>query len=150
MSMTVKEKSIYQEALEMVSGALVIYIFADIRELARDGKLDGMTLEDLEAPLTLEHTLMIIVANRSKLEEMAINREDVDDLLKAIKFIRAHQTDEKSDAKSRSSNIWNVSFSTLLESFKKEASSFKLEIKSLKKLRGASQRQKKKSFMPLW
>jgi hypothetical protein len=147
INMTVKEKSIYQEALEMVSAALVIYIFADIRELARDGKLDGMTLEDLEAPLTAEQTLMIIIANRSKLEEMAINREDVDDLLKAIKFIQAHQTDEKSNGKSRSSNIWNVNFSTLLDSFKKEAGSFKLEIGSFKKLKGASRKEAKTVVM---
>lgn len=130
----------------MVSGALVIYIFADIRELARDGKLDSMTLDDLDAPLTAEQTLMIIKANQSKLEEMAINREDVEDLLKAVKFIREHQSGAN-DQKSPASNIWNGGLTTLLGSFKKEVGSFKLEIGSLKKLSKSSQKQAKTVVM---
>eukprot|EP00980_Cylindrotheca_fusiformis_P013147 scaffold3315_cov98-Cylindrotheca_fusiformis.AAC.1 len=149
-----KVKSIYQEALEMVAGALVIYVFADIRELARDGNAaQFLSLDDLNAPLTAEQTLMIIQANQSKLEEMAINRKDVEDLLRAIMFIRAHQKKEgenanaggiastttTNDQTSPASNIWNGGLTTLLSSFRKDmgtsstsSSSFKLDLKSFK------------------
>ncbi|CAJ1938850.1 unnamed protein product [Cylindrotheca closterium] len=119
--MAPKPKSIYQEALEMVAGALVIYIFADIRELAREGKLDGMTIDDLQAPLTAEQTLAIILANKDKLEEMAINNQDVEDLLKAMKHMQIHHADdqdaiEEGASSGYLSNIWNTGIDTLLTS----------------------------------
>lgn len=116
-----KPKSIYQEALEMVAGALVIYIFADIRELAREGKLEGMTIDDLQAPLSAEQTLAIIMAHKDKLEEAAINSHEIQDLLKAMKHIQLHHQDdqtaiEEGNSSGYFSSIWNTGINTVLSS----------------------------------
>jgi len=117
-----KPKSIYQEALEMVAGALVIYVFADIRELAKEGKLEGtMSLDDLQAPLTAEQTLAIIMANKEKLEEMAIEKQDVQDLLKAMKQIQLNHANDQNAIEGANSpgffsNIWNTGIDSVLSS----------------------------------
>lgn len=105
----------------MVAGALVIYIFADIRELAREGKLEGTTLDDLQAPLTAEQTLALILANKDKLQEMAVDHQDVQDLLKAMKQIQIHHDEdqgaiEEGASSGYFSNIWNTGIDTVLTS----------------------------------
>ena len=78
---------VYQEAMEMLTGALVIYIFAELRDMARENG----TLKDLEPPLTSAKVLTIISENASVLEKRAIDHEDLAKRLAAF-----HQVEESS------------------------------------------------------
>jgi hypothetical protein len=84
------QSSVYQESMEMVTGALLIYLLADIRELARNGKLPGTCVEDMQPPLTIERTVEIIQANKHALQERAIDHQDLEKRLQTLNSIQAH------------------------------------------------------------
>lgn len=113
----------------MTAGSLIIYLFADIRKLARENKLGGVALESLRAPLTAEETLAIIKSNKEILEESALlGRDDIEDILKALKHMQAHNSEEGRDDESRtSSNFWNLGLSSF---FQKAAATSQKEAKS--------------------
>lgn len=75
----------------MLTGALIIYLFADIRDMARAGEL-SLTLDDLQPPLTSQEILTRIKGSQEALEKKAINCEDLQNRLDAIKNIKAHNT----------------------------------------------------------
>ncbi len=54
--------------VKQLSGALTIYLVADLRNLARSGKA-SVSLKDLEAPIQVDKVLDAIRANKSTLIE---------------------------------------------------------------------------------
>lgn len=77
--------SVYQEAMEMLTGALIIYTFADVREMAREGKLKNTQLSDLDPPMTGDKMVAAIQANKDALAERAIDHEEISNRLLALK-----------------------------------------------------------------
>ena len=66
--------SVYEESMEMVAAATIIYIVADLRDMARKGKLSDDKTEDtstvpdfLEVPLTTAAMMDAIEANQDHL-----------------------------------------------------------------------------------
>jgi len=77
--------SVYEDATEMLTGSLIIYIFADVREMAREGKLKNTQLSDLEPPMTSDKMIAAIQNNKDALAERAIDHEEVANRLLALK-----------------------------------------------------------------
>eukprot|EP00586_Coscinodiscus_wailesii_P020803 CAMPEP_0172516986 /NCGR_PEP_ID=MMETSP1066-20121228/280710_1 /TAXON_ID=671091 /ORGANISM="Coscinodiscus wailesii, Strain CCMP2513" /LENGTH=150 /DNA_ID=CAMNT_0013298713 /DNA_START=91 /DNA_END=540 /DNA_ORIENTATION=+ len=87
-----KNASVYQESMEMLAGALTMYIFADLRDMARDGLLEGTSLQDLEAPMTSGQMLEAIKRNKDAL----VSSKDYEDLEQRITSLEGL---EKGDGK---------------------------------------------------
>lgn len=82
--------SVYEEALEMITAALLIYTFADLRKMAREGKIpsDGLT----EHPITINQVMDAIRTHQNALEEQAkFDHNDLQTRLKALKEIQKRQ-----------------------------------------------------------
>ena len=95
-SVTSSRSCVYQEAMEMLTGALIIYIFAELREMAREnGKL-----QELEPPLTSAKVLRCIQENATTLEERAIDHDELAKRLTAL-----HQVEESSQEDSFLSSL---------------------------------------------
>eukprot|EP00555_Chaetoceros_dichaeta_P014941 CAMPEP_0198256354 /NCGR_PEP_ID=MMETSP1447-20131203/6289_1 /TAXON_ID=420782 /ORGANISM="Chaetoceros dichaeta, Strain CCMP1751" /LENGTH=538 /DNA_ID=CAMNT_0043942983 /DNA_START=79 /DNA_END=1695 /DNA_ORIENTATION=+ len=60
--------SIFDDAATMICAALSVYVFADLRELARDSKT-GISLEDFTPPMTLVEVMQSIETNKEALKE---------------------------------------------------------------------------------
>lgn len=60
------ESSAFAISMEMVSGAELIYTFAELRELARSGAANS-SIENLEAPMTAEKMIEMIALNKDAL-----------------------------------------------------------------------------------
>ena len=69
----------------MLTGALIIYTFADVREMAREGKLKNTTLSDLDPPMSGDNMVAAIQANKDALAERAIDHEELANRLLALK-----------------------------------------------------------------
>lgn len=106
----------------MTSGAYVIYIFAKIREMAKKGLLDNVTIDELQPPLTAEQTNKIIADNQSALQEKTLDHEDVADLFKALHQMQAHNnadTDNQGNDESgfaALNDLWSSGLSLFLPS----------------------------------
>ena len=82
---TTPSLSVYEEAMEILTGALFIYTFADVRDMAREGKLKNTQLSDLEPPMMGEKMIDAIKENKDALAERAIDHEEVATRLLALK-----------------------------------------------------------------
>ena len=89
--------SIYDEALEMLTAALFIYIFAALREMAREGVIDSQGL--LQEPIGVQTVVDAIQRNKEKLEERAIKHEEIGEKLMALKSIHEQQQNAQEDPK---------------------------------------------------
>jgi hypothetical protein len=81
--------SIYEESMEMLTGALLIYLFADLREMAREGEIDSSDL--LNFPLAINQVVEAIQTHKEALAKRAINHKDMEEKLQALKDIRKQQ-----------------------------------------------------------
>jgi len=85
------EPSVYDEAMAMLSAALTIYIFADLRDLARGGAA-SFSLEESEAPLGAEKMIEMIKANKEALMASG-SYDDLESRLRTL--ARLHGEQEK-------------------------------------------------------
>jgi hypothetical protein len=85
-----KRPSVHEESVAMLAGALIIYFFADLRNMAREGAI-STPLAELEPPLTAEHILNAIQGNEEALAKRAISHEDLQKRLEALKTLKEHQ-----------------------------------------------------------
>lgn len=81
--------SVHDEALEMLTGALLIYIFADLRDMAKAGIIDQTDL--LTDPVAIHQVVQAIQNNKEALAERAIKHEDIGIRMKALKDIHGQQ-----------------------------------------------------------
>lgn len=79
--------SVYEEAVSMLTGALVIYLFADLRDMARKGEI-LVSLRDLEPPLTAQQVIKIIGGNEQALSKRAIDHENLKKRLEALNSMK--------------------------------------------------------------
>ena len=86
--------SVHDEALEMLTGALLIYIFADLREMAREGVIEQADL--LQDPIAIHQVVTAIQNNQEALAARAIQHEVIGEKIKALKAI--HQQQQQDDA----------------------------------------------------
>ena len=99
---TPSRPSVHNEAMEMLTGALVIYLFADVRELAREED-SSLSLHDLDPPLTSATVLEHVQSNDEALKERALDHENLRLRLEAMR----HIVEEASAAGSKE---WNAVF----------------------------------------
>lgn len=81
--------SIYEESLEMLTAALLIYTFADLRQMAREGVIESDDL--LQHPIQISQVVEVIRSHTGALEERAKKFEDMADRLLALKDIHDQQ-----------------------------------------------------------
>ena len=74
----------------MMTGALIIYLFADIRELSRKEQI-SIPLADLEAPMSSQQILEVIKNNVEDLRKHAIDPEDLAKRLSMLKSIQSNE-----------------------------------------------------------
>lgn len=60
--------SIFDDAATMICAALSVYVFADLRELARDSKT-SISLDDFTPPMNLAAVMQAIETNKEALKE---------------------------------------------------------------------------------
>lgn len=82
------QPTLYQEVSIMLSGALTIYLVADLRDLARQGKAT-VGLEELEAPVDLDKVLAILEQNKDALKASGAY-EEIEERLAALKKLKLH------------------------------------------------------------
>ena len=70
------ENSAFAISMEMLSGANLIYTFAELRELARNGAANS-SIEELNAPMTAERMVEVISRNKDALIATG-NYQDLD------------------------------------------------------------------------
>jgi hypothetical protein len=85
-----KRPSVYEESVSMLAGSLIIYFFADIRDMARAGEI-STPLEDLSPPLTADKVLAAIEGNEEALAKRAISHDDLKKRLEALHTLKEHQ-----------------------------------------------------------
>lgn len=81
--------SVYEEAVEMLTGALVIYTFSELRTMAKDGVIKDL----LEPPFSAKTTLEIIENNKQALNDRATDHEDLKERLQALHQLQSHRRD---------------------------------------------------------
>ncbi|CAB9497425.1 Phospholipase A1-II 7 [Seminavis robusta] len=87
---SLKGPSVYEDCLEMISAALLIYTFADLRKLAREGKIESKEL--MQQPISLKQVMEIIRLHKDALDEQArVDHEELEGQLKALKDIQKQQ-----------------------------------------------------------
>lgn len=77
--------SVYEEGMEMLIGSVIIYIFAELRDMIREGAVEDLSLADLEPPLTASKTLQVIQAHKEALKIRAKDHEYLESRLLALK-----------------------------------------------------------------
>lgn len=82
--------SVYEESVLMIAGSLIIYFFADLRDMAREGEISA-TLEDLSPPLSAEKVLAAIEGHEEALAKRAISHDDLKQRLEALHTLKEHQ-----------------------------------------------------------
>lgn len=75
--------SVHEEALEMLTGSLLIYIFADLRKLAREGVIDSKGID--QDPIAVRQVMEAIREHKEALEKYAINHDDLNQRLTMLK-----------------------------------------------------------------
>lgn len=85
--------SVYEESMEMVAAATIIYIVADLRDMARKGKLsdetDNAVPDYLEVPLTTAAMMDAIEANKDHLVATG-SYPNIEDQVVALNQIYKH------------------------------------------------------------
>lgn len=84
------QPSLYEEVTIMLSGALTIYLVADLRDLARSGKAT-VDLKALEPPVAIDKVLGILKDNKKLLEESGAY-PDIEERLTALENLRLHNS----------------------------------------------------------
>lgn len=84
--------SVFVECLEMLVGAIIIYIFAELRDMVREGTMENLTLSQLEPPLTASRTLELIQTYKQALAARAVDHDYLESRLKAL--AQAYDTPE--------------------------------------------------------
>lgn len=87
--------SVHEEALEMLTGSLLIYIFADLREMARDGTINAN--EILEDPTPIRQVISAIKDHQEALEKRAIDHEKLSETLTALKDVHEQSTKKQAE-----------------------------------------------------
>lgn len=82
--------SVFDDAIAMLAGSLIIYFFADLRDMARAGELSSTTIDDLSPPLTADEVMSRIQGNEEALSKRAIDSEDLQQRLEALKSLKQH------------------------------------------------------------
>eukprot|EP00978_Attheya_sp_CCMP212_P001974 scaffold4063_cov40-Attheya_sp.AAC.1 len=86
--------SIYEEATEMLAGAMVIYSFADVRSLARKGEIQT-TLTELEPPMAVDQMMRIIATTHAFVSNNNNHNGRRDSSqLKLLQFVDDHSESE--------------------------------------------------------
>lgn len=82
--------SVYEEAMEMLTAALLIYTFADLRKMARDGEIVS---KDLEAdPIVIGAIAKVVQKNRLAIQKRArIDETGLESRLRALRDIQKQQ-----------------------------------------------------------
>jgi hypothetical protein len=76
--------SVYEEGMELLIGAVIIYIFAELRDMIREGTIEDLTLQDLEPPLTATRMLEVIQTHKDALKERAVDHEYLESRLQTL------------------------------------------------------------------
>ena len=76
--------SVFDEGLELMVGAVIIYIFAELRNMVREGTVNNLTLSQLEPPLTASQTLELIQTHKQALAARAGDHEYLESRLQAL------------------------------------------------------------------
>jgi hypothetical protein len=82
--------SVFTEGLELMVGAVIIYIFAELRNMVREGTVEDLTLSQLEPPLTASRTLELIQTHKNALAKRAVDHDYLESRLEAL--ARAYQS----------------------------------------------------------
>mmetsp|Transcript_18383 Transcript_18383/g.28385 ORF Transcript_18383/g.28385 Transcript_18383/m.28385 type:complete len:465 (-) Transcript_18383:406-1800(-) len=75
--------SVFEETIEMLTGALLIYVFADLREMARGGEL-STPISDFEPPILIDNVVKSISNNKEALEKRSFDHESLKERLHAL------------------------------------------------------------------
>jgi len=84
--------SIYEEAMEMLTLALLIYTFADLRKMAREGEIQSDEL--LQHPIAIAHVIEAIHTHKGALQRRA-RGTDHDDLASRLQALQDIQSQQK-------------------------------------------------------
>ncbi len=87
--------SVYEEGMELLIGSVIIYIFAELREMVRDGSVRDLTLTDLEPPLTASQTLALIQSHKEALKERALDHEYLESRLQTLQHAYDFNAEER-------------------------------------------------------
>jgi len=84
--------SIFDDAMVMVSAALSVYIFADLRALARDDK-SSLSMEDFEPPMDIEKMTLAIEANKEALKSSMtpVAYDEVESMSRALALMHGNK-----------------------------------------------------------
>jgi len=80
------KSNVYMESMEMISSSLIIYILADLRDMAREGELGDVTLSQLEPPQTLGAVMERINSSKDVLQKQG-GYENLQEQLLALEKI---------------------------------------------------------------
>ena len=86
--MSKNDVSVYDEAMEMLAAALIIYIFADLRDLARATEA-SVKIEDLEPPMATDKMLENIKINKEALMA-SCEYNDLEERLVTLEHLRVN------------------------------------------------------------
>ncbi len=84
------QPTLYHEVIIMLSGALTIYLVADLRDLARSGKA-SIGVEELEAPVDLDRVLALIKDNKEALKASGAY-DEIEERLAALDNLKLHNS----------------------------------------------------------
>ena len=96
--------SVYEESMEMLTAALLIYTFADLREMARDDNENRslFTEEQLVTPISMDKIMKVIKTHRVELEKKAdVDHGELESRLKALKDLQKQQKTSSGDMMGR-------------------------------------------------
>lgn len=74
----------------MLSGALTIYLVADLRDLARKGNAT-VGLEELEAPIPMQKMMLLLRDNKQALKDSG-SYDDIEEQLNALENLKLHNS----------------------------------------------------------
>jgi len=83
------ELNLHEESLVMLSGALTIYLVADLRALARKGKA-SVGIDALEPPISVNDVLALIKENKTALIESGDYDDELESRLVAMENLHTH------------------------------------------------------------
>ena len=85
----IPELNLHDESMVMLSGALTIYMVADLRALARKGKAT-VGIEELQPPITINKILELIKANTRNLVDSGDYDNELEGRIAALENLTRH------------------------------------------------------------
>lgn len=85
----IPELSLHDESMVMLSGALTIYLVADLRALARKGKAT-VSIEELQPPITVNKMLELIKENKHNLIDSGDYDDELEGRIVALENLSRH------------------------------------------------------------